>query len=236
LIKSTIRAEGLYKNYKNKKAMNLKKLSLVFAITGTFILYVLSLLSKPALIEIRQIEDYEGKKVIMNGKVTNFYTTKYASQMITIIDQNNSVDVYVEGITAVEYGDKIQVVGEVQKYKEEYEIIVDDKRNLKIIEKWDNATYPIWQLAEKPENYLNSNVKVLGYVDSIFEDYFIIKDVESGHKLMISYSSIFGMSLYPGKKVIISGRFLFENKNLRYKLVLCEEQHSISLISEEENV
>ena len=52
--------------------------------------------------------------------MTNYYQTKHGSQIITIEDKNTSITVFVEGNIVLEYGDKIQVTGAVQKYKDEW--------------------------------------------------------------------------------------------------------------------
>jgi len=209
--------------------MNLKKLSIFFATSGTLFLYFLSLLSEPVVVELSDLPDYEGKKVTTTGIVTDYFTTKFASQMITIKDYNFTAVVYLEGTCDVEYGDKIQIVGEVQRYMDDWEVIVDNKKNLKIVEKWDNVSFPIWQLAQNPGRYLGLNVNVTGYVESIFDSYFYIVDIENKHSLIVFYEDYMGLSLHPGKKVCISAKFLFDEKNLRYKLELCDERHGVFL-------
>jgi len=209
--------------------MKLKNISMIFAVTGTALLYFLSLLSKPAIIDINELPDYEGKKITTQGVVKEYYTTKYASQMITIFNNNSSAVVYIEGTTDVEFGDTIRVTGQVQKYREDWEVIVEDKKYFKIVEKWDNITFPIWQLAQNPGRYLGLNVRVTGYVDSVFDSYFYLSDLENKYSLIVFYDAFYGSSVYPGKKVIVSAKFLFDDKNLRYKLELCDESHGIFL-------
>lgn len=209
--------------------MSLKQLSLLFATSGTLFLYFLSLLSEPAVVELSDLPNYEGKKITTTGVATEYFTTKYASQMITIKDDNFTAVVYLEGTCDVEYGDKIQVTGEVQKYRDDWEVIVDNKKNLKIVEKWDTVSFPIWQLAQNPERYLGLNVNVTGFIESIFDSYFYIVDIENKHSLVVFYKDYAGLSLYPGKKVCISAKFLFDEKNFRYKLELCDERHGVFL-------
>lgn len=208
--------------------MNLKKMSIIFATSGTLFLYFLSILSEPVMVDIADLPKYEGKKVTTEGIVSEYFTTKYASQMITIRGNNSTAVVYLEGTCDVEYGDKIQATGEVQKYMDDWEVIVENK-NLKIVEKWNNISFPIWQLAQNPARYLGLNVNVSGYIESIFDSYFYIIDIENKHSLVVFYKDYMGISLYPGKKVCISAKFLFDEKNLRYKLELCDENHGIFL-------
>jgi len=209
--------------------MNLKRISILFATLGTLFLYFLSILSEPVIVNIEDLPKYEGKKVTTKGIVSDYFTTKYASQMITIRGNNFTAVVFLEGTCDVEYGDEIQITGEVQKYMGDWEIIVDNKKNLKIVEKWDNISFPIWQLAQKPSRYLGLNVNVTGYIESIFDSYFYIVDIENEHSLVVFYGSYSGVSLYPGKKVCVSAKFLFDEKNLRYKLEICDENHGVFL-------
>jgi hypothetical protein len=207
--------------------MKLKQLSLIFAITGTLLLYFLSLLSKPVVIDLIEIPNYEGKKIITQGIVKEYFTTKYASQMITIKDENFSAIVYVEGTTDVEYGDKISVTGEIQKYKEDWEIMVSDKKNLQIIEKWENISLPVRALSRQPLRYLDLNVNVTGVIDVIYNSFFNLVDLEANTVVPVYFDYYQGANISSGKKVVIFAKFLFDEQQLRYKLVLCDEKHGV---------
>ena len=207
--------------------MNLKHMSLLFATTGTLLLYFLSLLSKPVAIDLIEIPNFEGKKITTQGFVKEYFTTKYASQMITIQDENFSVIVYVEGTTDVEYGDKISVTGEIQKYKEDWEIMVSDKKNLQIIQKWENISLPVRALSRQPLRYLDLNVNVSGVIDVVYNSFFNLVDLETTAVVPVYFDYYRGSNISSGKKVIIFARFLFDEAQLRYKLVLCDEKHGV---------
>jgi len=207
--------------------MKLKQLSLIFAITGTIFLYFLATLSKPVAIELVEIPRYEGKKITTQGVVTEYFTTKYASQMITLKDENFTVIVYVEGITDVEYGDKISVTGEIQKYREDWEIMVNDKKNLQIIEKWQNISLPLWVLAQKPIYYLGLNVNVTGFIDIVYNSFFNLVDLKTNTSIPVYFEYYQGDNISSGKKVTIFAKFMFDEQQLRYKLVLCDEKHGV---------
>lgn len=207
--------------------MNLKKLSLIFAVTGTLLLYFLSLLSKPVAIDLIEIPKYEGKKIITQGIVKEYFTTKYASQIITIQDENFSVIIYVDGITDVEYGDHISVIGEIQKYKEDWELMVGDKKNLQILEKWENISLPVRALSRQPLRYLDLNVNVSGFIDVIYNSFFNLVDLETNAVVPVYFDYYRGINISSGEKVIIFAKFLFDEQQLRYKLVLCNEKHGV---------
>lgn len=83
------------------------------------------------MIELHEIPEYEGKQVIVEGIVTEHRITTYGGQIIEIknLDSENisKTIVFVEGETSVEYGDRIQATGTVQKYKDEWEIVVNNE-------------------------------------------------------------------------------------------------------------
>ena len=213
--------------------MKLKHFSLIFSILGILVLYLLSLLSQPAIIGLHEISEYEGKQITTEGIVTNHYTTKYGSQIITIEENNSSAIVFIEGKIDVEYGDKIQATGQVQKYKNSWEIMADDERSVKIITKWHNISFPLWQLAENPAKYRGLNVNTTGYIETLTDSCFYLVDIDEKHSLTVFYNSLENNSLYPGQKVSVAGKFSFDEKNFKYILEVYDETHKIIAITEE---
>ena len=186
----------------------------------------MSLLSQPTAIELQNISDFEGKEIITEGVVKNYYSNSYGNQVIEIEHQNQSVKLFLEEETDFEYGDIIQVVGEVQRYKDDWEIIVNDKRFVTILDKWNNISFPIWQLAKNPTRYLNINVNVTGYIDIIYDDYFYLVDLDQKYSLIVFYNNI-NISMFSGQKICALGRFSFDENKLQYKLDIFEENHGI---------
>jgi len=210
--------------------MSLKYFSLLFSALGILLLYLLSLLSQPIVIELSEISEYEGKQVIATGMVTEHHTTTYGSQIIIIESDNTSVTVFVEGETHVEYGDTIQVTGGVQKYKDDWEMVVDNERFVKILKKWSNITIPLWQLAENPAKYDGVNVNVTGFVDLVYDTYFYLVDQEEEHSIVVFYNSLETDILNSGQKVNVAAKFYFDETDLRYKLLVSEDIHNITLL------
>ena len=213
--------------------MKLKYFALLFSIVGILILYFLSRLSQAPLIEIQEMPDYEGKQVIIEGLVTDYQITKHGSQIITIKDDNDTTTFFVEGELDVEYGDKIQATGEVQKYKDEWELVINDDRFVKILKKWQNISFPLWQLAKKPGKYLGLNVNVTGYIESISNAYFYLVDLEKNYSIIVFYKKSKNITIFPGQKVSVSGKFSFDEENFRYQLQIWEDKHSINLLKQE---
>lgn len=213
--------------------MKLKYASIIFSIVGILVLYSISKLSQPPLIAIEEMPNYEGKQVTVEGIVTDYYSTKYGSQVITIGENNASTKAFVEGKISVEFGDKIRITGEIQRYKEEWTLVVDDVLLVKILEKWDNISFPLWQLAENPTRYLNLNVNVTGHIEHISNSNFHLVDLEKKHSLLVVYSYSKNISIYPGQLVSASGKLTFDEENFRYQLEMYDEKHKITYLQKE---
>lgn len=207
--------------------MKLKHFSVIFALIGICVLYCISLFSIPVVIELNKISEYEGKQITTEGIVTNYYSTRYGSQVLTIEDKNISVKVFTEGNIDVEYGDRIKVIGEVQKYNDDWQIIVNDKHSIFIINKWINISMPLWQLVQKPQQYQDLNVNVTGIVDTLHGNYFYLTDEDTKHSLIVFYNPYETEKIYPGQKVDVGGTFKFDIENFRYILTTSGKNHKI---------
>lgn len=211
--------------------LKLKHYSLLLAVTGITVLYCISLLYQPVLIELSELPDYENKQVIVEGTVTEYHVTKYASQLITIKDKNKSATIFIETEINVEYGDQIRATGKVQKYNGGWEIIVSNKEFIETTQKWQNLSIPLWQLAQKPSNYQGLNVNVTGVVDSLYDNYLYLTDLDGTYSLIVFYNPYLYNSLYSGQTVIVEGKFDFDQETFRYTLTLSEQNHKISQAS-----
>lgn len=219
--------------YFRLNSMKLKHFSLIFSLLGILILYVLSSLSQPTIITLDKISEYEGKTIETEGVVTNYQTTKYGSQLITIEDYNTSATIFIEGKIDVEYGDRIKCVGEVQKYKNSWEIVTNDERQVKIIEKWQNISFPLWQLAENTDRYEGLNVNVTGYIESLTDTSLTLVDLEEKHCLKVLFNYFENQNFYIGKKVSVKGVFYFDEKNFEYVLKIGQGSAAVSILPEE---
>jgi hypothetical protein len=213
--------------------MKLKYFSMLLAIIGIILLYMISRFSQAPIIKISDMKDYEGKLVMIKGIVTEHHLTNYGSQIIMINNENHSATIIIEGKLDVEYGDKISATGEVQKYKENWQLLVNNNRQLQILKKWNNGSLPLWQIAENPTKYLNLNVNITGYIESISNAYFLLVDLERKHSLITFYTLPKNTTIYPGQKICASGRFTFDEINFRYMLDICEQNHGITPILRE---
>ena len=211
--------------------MKLKHFSLVFSIIGILVLYFLSTLNQPLAISLSEISKFEGKKITAIGIVKNHYSTKHGSQLITIGSNNSTATVFVEGNLDLEYGDIIEATGTVQKYKEEWEIIVEDIKQIRIIQKWQNLSLPLWQVAQNPQKYLGTNVNISGCVESISNTQFFIVDAEEEHNLLIKYNKAGKLEIFPGQEITVNGIFSYDENNYTYYVKVFYENHYVKLSS-----
>lgn len=198
--------------------MKLKHLSIIFAIIGILLLYSISTLSKPQQIDISKIPEYEGKEVIITGIVTDYFQTQQGSQIITIKQNNNTTKIFSEETIEIEKGDQIQAQGEVQKYQGEYEIIVNNKKHLEILQKWETETTTLKQLTEHPEKYINLNVNVTGKIKEIYENLIYLTDENNTYTITVTFSNLTEKNLQNNQKITIHATFEYNEKNFRYQL------------------
>lgn len=214
--------------------MQFKYFVIALSVISIIILYFLSTLSQPVRIDLHELSQYDGKQVIVEGIVTDHRTTTYGGQIIDIknLDGKNSTKatVFVEGETSIEYGDKIQVTGKVQKYKGEWEIVVNNERLVKILQKWSNITFPVWQLADSPDRYVGTNVNVTGFVDRIYDTYFYLVDSDEKYTVAVYYDSSRFFNFSQGNAVYVGARFVYDSNTLRYVLNANENTHNIHVI------
>jgi len=135
--------------------------------------------------------------------------------------------VFVEGITTVEYGDAVRATGKVQKYEGDWEVVVNNEHFVEIIQKWDNTSFPLWQLAENPERYVGVNVNITGLVDRVYDTYFYLVDFEEQHSVVVLYGDMPFQNFTGGDSVYVGARFVYDEENFRYVLELTEENHGI---------
>jgi len=67
------------------------------------------------------------------------------------------------------------------------------------------------QLADNPLEYLGLNVNVTGHIESISNVYFYLVDVEEKYSLIVFYNNFENITIHPGQKVNISGKFTFDH-------------------------
>jgi cytochrome c-type biogenesis protein CcmE len=210
--------------------MKFKYLIILIAVVSLVALYFLSLVSQPVLISLSNLSTYNGQQVIVQGIVTDYRTTTYGSQIITINDKENrtnSVILYIEGTIPVEYGDVVQATGQIQQYKEEWEVVVNNPQFILILQKWSNLSFPLWQLAQHPEKYLDTNVNVTGFAAQTYGSSFILSSTDEKYSIEVSYLSSCPHQFVKGDAVAVGARFVYNPAIVQFSLRATESSHGI---------
>jgi len=210
--------------------MKFKYLIIFITIGLLFMLYVLSLFTHPARISLSDISSYADQQVIIQGTVTDYRTTAYGSQLITIADslnRTNSVLLYIEGEAPIEYGDTIQATGEVQQYKNQWEIVVNNPDSIIVLQKWDDLVFPLWELAVHPDNYLNTNVHVTGIVTAPSGSSFLLASTDGKYSIEVIYHSSCPHQFSKGDTVTVKAQFLYDAATCRFLLSVTQPTHGI---------
>ena len=203
--------------------MQLKYVIIIFSILGVILLYGLSLLTQPTAISLEDLPEYEGKHVIVQGRVSRHSSTAFGSQFITInpinmtINETNAI-VFTEHPLIIHSGDIIQATGKVQQYQDDWEIMTASENDIVILQPWDNVTTLLWELAEHPIWFTDIHINVTGMIDRIYDSYFYIIDSSGSYNLFVTYSSYNYPSIYEGQTIHIAGVFIYDEAQFRYQL------------------
>ena len=214
--------------------MKFKYLVILVAILSLIVLYGASLVSHPIQISLSELPKYNGQNVIVQGKVTDYRTTTFGSQLITLRDidnENTSVVIYLEGELSVEYGDIIQAIGEVQHYKEQWEVTVSNPQSITIVQNWGSQACPLWQLAEHPEKYRDTNVNVTGIITQKQASSFILTDPTEKYFIDVSYDTSRVSSFSNGDAVAVAGRFSYNPFLLCFVIKVIDTHHRVLKIT-----
>lgn len=214
--------------------MKFKYIVIFLSILSLIILYGISQLSQPEHVSLSTLSNHEGQQVIIHGVVTAYRSTTFGSQLITLRDADNesaTAVLYIEeGDIVVEFGDTIQAIGQVQNYKDQWEIVIRNPQLITIIQKWNNTSFPLWQLAEHPTRYLGSNINITGCITKKQQSTFVLSDPTETYTLDVTCSASDSALLSNGDAVAVAGRFIYEPYTLRFLMQIIEPNHRITKI------
>jgi hypothetical protein len=196
------------------------------SIACIFFLYFLGAISHPDEIHLSELEKYEGKSVVVKGMVV-YREIKGRSELIKIRDGNYSADVFNYGFTSISYGDIIEVKGRVQRYHGKMEIVAD---SIKLVEKWDVKSIPLWELSENFERYLGTNVNVTGYVDGVYSSYFYLVDASREYRIKVVYAGNFSGEIKNHEHVYVKSMLEYDKNRMSMYLEMKENEHGIGII------
>lgn len=106
-------------------------------------------------------------------------------------------------------------------------MVVDDIRQITILQKWSNITIPLWQIAEKPSRYLNLNINTSGIIERDYGSYFYLIDSEGQYSIVVYYDPSVFFNFSEGDEVYVGARFVYDTATLRYVFMTDEETHTL---------
>lgn len=213
--------------------MNIKYFSLAFSTTGVIILYLLSLISQPPLIQTQNISQYEGRQVILEGIVVDYSATQHGSQIIkikenlTTEENKKPIILFLSGNKTVHYGDKLSATGTVQRYNDDWELLVDNPNEIEVIEEWGKRAFPLWQVAQNPERYCNINVNVTGKAQSVYSTYFYLSDTQKDCEVVVRTKPRLVNNISSADRVSVAGKFCYDDNTLQYYINVAENNHGV---------
>jgi len=212
--------------------MNIKHLSIISSIAGILILYTLSLYAQTPIIPLSDISEYDGQIITTNGTVTEYHSTSYGNQLITIKQGNNTAILFLESPIDIQRGDKLNATGRIQQYEDEWEIIIEEQELVTIEQSWENNTLTLQEIAENPINFLNQNLNVTAYVDIIYDEYFQLIDETYQYQCIVEKPYIKNLTLYTGQPINLNAYLTYDNTQMRYLFEFKNENHTIIPITE----
>jgi hypothetical protein len=214
--------------------MKFKYLIVVVSLVSLLVLYLISGLSQPTIVPFSKIPASEGKQVVVKGVVAGYQTTTAGSTLITIrdIDSTNTstITLYVEGALSVEYGDLVQATGTVQQYNNQWELAVTSPQFITVLQPWGNQSFPLWQLAQNPTRYVDTNVNVTGIVGTMTITNFDLQDSTGAASVSVSCKHSSNSSFSKGDRVAVKARFLYDQATLRYLLKVTDAARDIVVL------
>ena len=171
-------------------------------------------------------------EIITTGTVTEHHTTSYGNQIITIQSNNTTAEIFCESPASLQYGDYIEVTGTVQQYQDIWEIIVERPDLIQVITSWNNISTPLWELATNPTQYVDINLNVSGYIDSIYDSYFYLTDQNNSYSILVTYVSSYNLSIRPGQPCHVHAYFTYDPSHTCYMLRLQSPDHTINYVKD----
>ena len=165
----------------------------------------------------------------MEGVVVSFFETKYGCQLITIKKDNLTAKLFLEETVNVECGDLVKATGEVQKYDGEWEVIVESKKFLEVIQRWEQKYVPLWRLSSDPRGYEGLNINTTGWIDDVFGKSFYLTDKDRNFSIPV-INLVSNLSFHSGEKAIVSGEFIYDKENFRYIIKCYRDQHKVETV------
>ncbi len=216
----------------------------ILSFVGVLGLYFYSCSVQPIQIQIGDVGFGDiGSVVKTRGHIMELYQTSAGDVMLEMADLNDgaSITVYIPenvfsnlGNSELIPGAEIEVVGEVQEYQGEMELVVDSEDDIRIVQSPDDAKLTIEMLAENPGLFLDREVSVSGQIRNIRSERMWEKGkLVDGTTFQLRYSGKYlnytmdcvllgtdvSNDFHQGQLVRFTGTFEYYEKESKYRIV-----------------
>jgi cytochrome c-type biogenesis protein CcmE len=213
--------------------MKFKYLVIVLSLASLLVLYILASFSQPTVVPFSKIPLNEGKQIMVQGIVAVYQTTTTGSTLVTLRNNDDAntttITLYVEGPLTLEYGDLVQVTGTVQEYNNQWELAVANPQAVVVLEPWGDRSSPLWQLAQNPGRYVDTNVNVTGIVGTVTSTTFKLQDSVKDCSVTVTCKRPSNASFSKGDLVAVKARFLYDKTTLSYLLQVTDATQDIQV-------
>lgn len=193
----------------------IEKVVIIGSLVGLVALFIIASLTEPVVISPANISSYEGRDVMIRGTVTDLYMTKYGGGILEVTAGKSRAKVFIEDFSKqVNYGDTIKVTGKVRKYKGDYEVVTLNDRSIQVVSHENKSSMFLQSLADDPMSYEGKNIRVMGYVDRVYEKSFYLRDGDYSLKV------ISDVKPNESEKIIADGLLVYDEDDMRYVLRL----------------
>jgi len=127
-------------------------------------LYLLASYTMVPVVHLDELEKYENEIVRVRASVTDVEYLDFDAAKVYIREGNTTSLVFIETLRQddleITKGDEVEVTGKVQLYKGEFEIVVENERNIKIVKRAENKILFLSTLSRNSWKYRDLNVKI----------------------------------------------------------------------------
>lgn len=205
----------------------LTKLSLLCSLAGIAVLYGASLSSRPSVVPIASLDStFVGLRVVVSGQVINSYEHANGHLFLKLKDDSGGV-ISVPIFSRVRAGlnepiellDVVQVVGRVELYRNQLEVIPDKPEDIRVIHS------PSLKVSDVNDSHLGQLVKVQGIVverEIVGKGNLILTLGEDGAKLPVFVPASIAANGFPevhvGYTIRVGGEVQLYRQRLELKV------------------
>ncbi|MCK4614930.1 MAG: hypothetical protein KAU14_09010 [Thermoplasmata archaeon] len=213
----------------------LRIITVIGVVAGILLLYLYSLHLDPEKVSISELEDYEGRYVIVSGKVVEV-NERSGGTTLTLSEDNATARVFLDSNDEnLQVGDRVEVMGKVSSYRGGYSISVSGRGTLKVLDRWERDLLTLPALSENPWGYVGQNVNVSCKIDSKRYEkgnysYFYVADSEvEDYSLVVYIYDLDVQHLPEGEAVFLNARVEYNPERMSFNCVMDSPEHHLWL-------